>query len=213
MSILRYTLLADGTSDQVLMFMIDWTLRQQGVLNFKAQWADLWRAPRPPRRLPERIVLALEYYPCDLLFIHRDAENIPRTLRRAEIEHALQDVARQVHQIPAIVSIIPVRMQEAWLLFDEQAIRHAADNPNGRQALALPRLSDIENLPDPKDILNKLGQQASGLHGRRLHKFSFSTYRLAELIDDFGPLRSLSAFQVFEQDLREVLDTHGWRDE
>ena len=101
-------------------------------------------------------------------------------------------------------------MQEAWLLFDEQAIRAAAGNPNGRQLLDLPRLSDVERLPDPKERLRQLVRQASGLRGRRLARLDDHPHRVADFIDDFAPLRQLAAFQVFEAELRRIIIEQGW---
>ncbi len=103
-------------------------------------------------------------------------------------------------------------MQEAWLLFDEAALRTAAGNPRGRQPLALPRTADLEDLPDPKRILHDLIREASGLHGRRRKRVPVSFYagRVAELIEDFAPLRVLSAFQALEADIVEVIAAEGW---
>jgi hypothetical protein len=94
-------------------------------------------------------------------------------------------------------------MIEAWLLFDETAIRRAAGNPNGTMPLGLPRLAKTEQIPDPKAILFKAIREASGLSGRRLKKLKVSVCRtrLAELICDFSPLRQLPAFARLESDL------------
>ncbi len=55
--------------------------------------------------------------------------------RLAEIKAALESM----EGIPVTVPIVPVTMTEAWLLFDERAIRRAADNPAGENSLQLPR--------------------------------------------------------------------------
>jgi hypothetical protein len=47
-------------------------------------------------------------------------------------------------------------MQEAWLLFDEAAIREASDNPNGEERMDLPALSSLEEILDPKELLRDL---------------------------------------------------------
>ncbi|MHC5613360.1 MAG: hypothetical protein ACYTXA_20770 [Nostoc sp.] len=114
--------------------------------------------------------------------------------------------------MPPHICVIPVRMQEAWLLFDEAALRKAAGNPSGRQALQLPDICRLEQLPDPKDILYGLLCEASGLRGRRLKQFSVNerVHRLAELIDDFSPLRALSAFQLLETEIQQVIETQDW---
>lgn len=214
MTELRYTLLADGSSDQALMRIITWALREQGVsCAIQAAWADLGRLRQRPRHLVERIKMALMLYPCDLLCIHRDAEREPHAVRYAEIVRALEEVTQVEPALPVAVAIVPVRMHEAWLLIDEDAIRIAAGNPRGRQPLALPQLAEIEGLADPKELLHTLIRTASGQRGRRLQRLDMSTQRVADLIDDFTPLRRLSAFQSFEQELARVVDIGGWRDQ
>jgi len=213
MAELHYTLLADGSSDRALLPILTWALQQQGVpCAIQPTWADLGRLPRRPHTFVERIVTTLRLYPCDLLCIHRDAEREPHAVRRGEIMRALDQVAQQQQQRPTAVCVVPVRMSEAWLLFDEMAIRTAAGNPRGRQDIQLPRLADIERTPDPKEILRQLIRTASGLSGRRLQRLEMNQLRVAELIDDFSPLRALSAFQAFEAELEQVVTAQGWRD-
>ena len=102
-------------------------------------------------------------------------------------------------------------MTEAWLLVDERAIRSAADNPNGRQPLSLPPLHKIELLVDPKDFLHQCLVRASEKRGRRLDQFKRDlpsrVQRITTLIDDFSPLRSLPAFQRFEENTRGVIQS------
>ena len=98
---------------------------------------------------------------------------------------------------------------EAWLLFDAAAIRRAAGNPNGDTPLDLPELSRVEGLPNPKDILHTLLREASGLRGRRLKNLRVPVRRVADLIEDFAPLRRLSAFQRLEQDVHAFVQ--DWR--
>lgn len=208
---LRYTLVADGSSDVALLPILTWLLRQNGVdLAIQATWADLRRLPTPPRALRDRIALALELYPCDLLFVHRDAEGQSLSVRQDEIEQAIRAIGVQI-SVPH-VCVIPVRMTEAWLLFDEAAIRQAAGNRLGRAPLALPPLDQVEQEPDPKSLLYEALRTASGLQGRRLRQFNVAqaALRVADLIADFAPLRRLSAFQALENDLCEVLRRTGW---
>lgn len=211
MEALRYTLVADGSSDRALIPIITWALRQQGVrMAIQPEWADLSRLPRRPRSLAERIDAALQLYPCALLCVHRDAEREPPANRRDEIVAALATLADDGRQLPPMVCVIPVRMQEAWLLFDGAAIRTAAGNPHGRSALELPQAARVERLPNPKKTLRDLLRQASGLSGRRLQQFDDRPHRVADLVDDFAPLRALPAFQAFEAELHDVVMTKGW---
>jgi len=103
-------------------------------------------------------------------------------------------------------------MQEAWLLFNEDAIREATGKPTSREPLHLPGLQHTENEPNPKRLLRDALLTASGLHGRRRRQFPLveRIYRLAVLIEDFSPLRALAAFTALEAELRETLEENGW---
>lgn len=209
---LCYTLLSDGSSDKALMPILTWLLRKHQVeCAIQSNWADLRRLPKPPKTLLPRIISSLELYPCDLLFVHRDAEKEPREKRVVEIQKAVEEVKKSVG-VPPAVCVIPVRMQEAWLLFDEAALRKAAGNPRGRQPLQLPDITKLEQQPDPKEILHRLLREASGLTGRRLKQFSVNerVHRVAELMDDFSPLTALPAFQALEADIKQVIQLHSW---
>lgn len=115
MTELRYTLLSDGSSDRALIPLLNWLL--QIHLNdsaIQSQWADLRSLHRSLRdTLEKRIQLSIELYPCELLFIHRDAERDAHELRVNEIERAIANVRFSV-TIPTIC-VVPVRMTEAWL--------------------------------------------------------------------------------------------------
>lgn len=187
----------------MLMPILDWLLKLHYPNHaIEPQWADLRRVPRPPKRLSDRIKLALELYECDLLFVHRDAERHPPELRREEINSSLTGLTT-----PPVVCVIPVRMQESWLLFDERAIRKAASNPNGRERITLPQLSNVEDLPDPKKVLFRLIRKASGFSGARLKKLKPRrlAHHISSAIVDFAPLREVPSFRNLEQELIQII--------
>ena len=208
MKSIRYSLLSDGSSDRMLMPILNWLLYSH-CQNYALEpiWADLGRLPHPPKKLSDRIIKTVELYEPDLLFIHRDAENQSVESRHREIQTAL---AGKISQ-PA-VCVIPLRMQEAWLLFDEGAIRRAAGNPNGRRPLQLPLMAMAEGLPNPKEILFLMISGASELSSTRLKKLrpQQRAHLVAQAIDDFTPLRSLSAFRALEDELGRVVSVMGW---
>jgi hypothetical protein len=205
---LTFTLLSDGSSDRALIPVLRWLLLQNSARDFSDQWADLRSLRPPPKLLSEKIRMTLALFPCDLLFVHRDAEGESREVRVVEIREHLRAAGSQ----QTAVCVVPVRMQEAWLLFDELAIRSAADNPRGRETLSIPSLKKLEELPDPKSLLWDLLANASGLRPGRLRRFEPARriHRLADLIEDFSPLRRLSAFQALEEDLRQLLEERSW---
>jgi hypothetical protein len=209
MTVLKTTLLSDGPSDRALLPVLNWLL-QCKITRYslqRTQWAD-WRNQKcPPQSLEGKIRFTQEYYPSDLLFIHRDAEAQNPEVRRAEIRRAALDAGIA----PSSVCIVPVRMTEAWLLLDERAIRKAAGNPGGSVNLSLPIQQRIENIPDPKDTLFEAIRTASEHTGRRLKSLPVEKlrHRVAELMD-YELLRSLSAFQCLENDLTATLTANGW---
>jgi hypothetical protein len=146
-----------------------------------------------------------------MIFVHRDAETASLQSRQGEIGEA-GSLACESVAIPCAIAVVPVRMIEAWLLFDEQAIRAAACNPNGSIDLGLPRLTDAEDIPDPKNVLRSLILDATGLGTRRRERFNVSNavQRIPQYIDDFSPLRGLSAFGALEERLLEVLREQQW---
>lgn len=204
---LTYTLLSDGTSDATLKFPVNWTLRQFGVKSFVDQWADLRLHPSESRRLRDKLRVVQEDYPCDLLVVHRDSERKSLAARLDEIKRELLRAAVEVRA----VCLVPVRMTEAWLLHDEQAIRRAAGNPGGRAPITLPVVSAVERESNPKMVLRRALLDASEARGRRRKQkardFALMRFRVAELITDWAPLRRLPAFNQFEDMLRSALDS------
>ncbi len=211
---LNFTLLSDGSSDRALLPVLSWVLQSVGgVLLPQGEWADLSVLRGGAASLDERVRWAVELFPCDVLFIHRDAEQQAPRLRYAEVEAAMQKLAASASEVPHIC-VVPVKMQEAWLLFDEQAIRMAAGNPGGSAPLGLPRLEELESLTDPKAVLHRALAAASGLSGRRLKKFEprRHCFDVAESAADrgFEPLRRLSAFARLVEDV-SALRAAGFR--
>ncbi|NJL35496.1 MAG: hypothetical protein HC840_22225 [Leptolyngbyaceae cyanobacterium RM2_2_4] len=204
---IRYTLLSDGSSDRALIPILNWLLQNHlSDCAIQPQWADLRRLDKSLRNtFDKRIKLSLELYPCELLFIHRDAERETYESRVNEIRAAVSQIASSI-SIPT-VCVVPVRMTEAWLLFDAAALRKAAANPNGNIALQIPDIRGLERESDPKNILHDILRQASGLSARRLRSLSVSdcTHRVSELINDFSPLRILPAFAALEAELSDVI--------
>ena len=208
---LRYTLVADGSSDRALIPIINWVLRENGRVRIARGTNADFRRTRKPKDLAEKLLLAVELFPCDMLFVHRDAERQDAASRYQEIAEAAKTSFHGRQQRPYIC-VVPIRMQEAWLLIDEAAIREAAGNPNGTTALSLPTIGNLESLSDPKTVLHRALKLASGRQKRRLK--SFDTFGAAalvpEYVTDFSPLRKLSAFQRLESDI-QLLSASGWR--
>lgn len=76
--------------------------------------------------------------------------------------------------------------------------------------LKLPSIKNIESLPDPKEVLNDLLREASGLSGRRKSNMPVSHHaqRVAEYIEDFAPLQNLTAFQYLRTQIANLVQNN-----
>jgi hypothetical protein len=212
MTELRVTLITDGSSDIMLLPVLEWLLKGLNPrLEIDSRWADLRQYINNPRTLEDKIKLAVEFYPCDLLFIHRDAERYRRNQRACEIAKVATS-ALQDHPSPPYICVVPVRMLEAWLLIEDQAIRRAAGNRNGKMDLNLPILEKLESLPDPKKVLYQALKKASGKNKHQLASFkpSSKVHLIPENLRDFSPLLGLSAFQALRKDIIYIISQQGW---
>ncbi|MBD2175596.1 DUF4276 family protein [Pseudanabaena sp. FACHB-1998] len=206
----KYTLIADGRTDDALIPILTWLLINLGVkIGIQPQLPILGSLRNPPKRLQDKIAIALDLFPCNILFIHRDAESdeTPIETRTKEIRKAEKLIKKT---LPPIVCVIPIKMIESWLLFNEEAIRKVVGNPSGRQNLSLPKISEIEKIADPKERLEKLLTDASfpNRRGKRVNIPSNYCVRIAEEIEDYEPLRNLSAFQELEKEVEITLRKH-----
>jgi hypothetical protein len=201
---LRVTVCGDGPSDRVLVEPTRWLvseIMEERSATFEVLFADVRGTP-----LVERLRESVRLYPCDVLVVHRDAEAEPAARRVVEIESA-RSAARLTE---TVIPVVPVRMTEAWLLFDEDAIRRAADNPSGTIELGLPRVTQVESVLDPKQLLRESLARASEKRARRLKMFRSEmrsrVHRVAQLIESYAPLRAVDSFSRFERDLRSALE-------
>ena len=167
---------------------------------------------KPPRSVARRVRAALEIEPAaNLVFVHRDADAPEPVPRLEEIRRAIEELALEVPGVP----VVPIQETEAWLLLDEAEIRKVAENPRGRMDLALPPLSQVESVANPKARLEEALYRASGLRGRRLKNFKrslpFRHRLLLERLDPEGPISELSAWRRLCVDLERALQSSASR--
>ena len=192
------TLVADGTSDRrMLMPLIEALMDQYCPVPFESRIAD-W-LPEGTKTTADRVKATVRFYPCDLLFVHRDAEGAEPAQREAEIRDGLEGLP----VAPSLICVVPVRMTEAWLLTSEIAIRAAVGNPQGVAALRLPRLAKVESV-DAKAVLLRALELAKDLGPHRNRRFRPEAYRhrVAELLGDLTQLRRLPSFKHLESQVR-----------
>src|SRR5690606_21542965 len=122
-------------------------------------WANPASMTDRSRVVSRRLSEVQKYYPCDLAFVHRDRDN-------STVEHRIAEIVQAAHDsgyLTPIVCVIPVRMTEAWFLFDEPAIRRAAGNPRSGVPLDLPTHDTVQRRADPKQIIERALVVASEL--------------------------------------------------
>lgn len=176
----------------IIEFLLDEHCRLPHVTTFAA---DV-----PSGSLGDRVHLALDLCPCDLLFVHRDADGGPVSDRETEIRAALN-----LNGNPTAILLVPVRMTETWLLVDEMAIRRASGNVSGTLELGLPAHSKLEKQSDPKGMLFSALQKASGLGPQRLRRFDSNQARrqVSGFMEDRSVLRALPSFVHLETQVRD----------
>jgi Domain of unknown function (DUF4276) len=199
---LYFTLAAEGSSDEMLLPIIEWTLRTTLGPEVAVNWQFSWSS----RTIKERIKSALDNYSdTNLLIVHADTDGkYGHAARVEQIHEAAAELSAEGAAIPHHIPIVPVRESEAWLLFDESAIRSAAENPHGKVRLKLPT-QRFDQIADPKKMLNDLLDAASEQTGRKLASFQRRRVRsrVADWIDNFAPLRKLEAFIAFESEVKK----------
>jgi hypothetical protein len=198
------TLVADGASDRVLLPFIAALMDSHCPDPYVAQFAD--GLPAGARTIGDRMKAAISLYPCDMLFVHRDAESEDATTREAEIRRGMEGFASP----PSLICVVPVRMTEAWLLASETAIRAAVGNPNGTAPLNLPPLARIESV-DAKEALFRALEAAKDVSARRRSRFRPESYRhrVAELFQDMASVRRLTSFQHLESQVSAFFSTYS----
>lgn len=198
----KIALVSEGSADAMLEHVIRWLagdVMDGCIVDFLRP--DFGRHPAPPKDMSSKAAFAADM--CDVLCIHRDANNAGIEKRQDEIRRALGAHAEKG------VCLVPVYETEAWFLIDSGAILQAAGAAKNTTVKdLLPSIEEIEGIKDPKELLHGVLKKASGKRGRKLKKFDAPqrAHRVADLITDYSPLRKLPAFRAFESDFKRALN-------
>lgn len=146
-----------------------------------------------------------------VLLVHADAD--APTREKAYQERFLPGLNR-VHEAASaaekvcklLIPLIPVRMTEAWMIADAEAVREVIGTDVPAADLGLPaRPHEVEAVQDPKGVLAEAVRRA--IASRRLRR-RFSIGSLYEPVAQTVRLECLAgvpAFQQFEQELTRAL--------
>jgi hypothetical protein len=205
---IRFGLVTEGSSDRGLVDHLEALCRRAGATEAQGHAPDLGRLPTPiGKSVAEQVRTLVKLEPdIELLFIHRDADDLDDRAARSVIDRGIESLDAS---IPPHVKIVPIQELEAWLLLDEVEIRHVAGNPRGRQALGLPAVAAVEGTSKPKERLELALVAASGLAGQRLARFKkrIPMFRgiLLQRLDIDGPVQALTSWQRLVSDVNDAV--------
>ena len=189
---ITYCLVADGGTDRSLLEpIVDWSIRRLDP--------DVRIDGRSFAKRRGSLEAFFDRYDPDgmMTFVHRDAERVPLTERLEEFD---------ILDLSPMVPVVPVRMSEAWILFDKDANSEAVGR--ALHPFSVPSVSRLEEISDPKAHLDDLLLRAAGSPtARRLKRFNREIVNrrieVARRIRDFTPLDGLPAFRAFQNTLAE----------
>ncbi|WDD90468.1 hypothetical protein Bsp3421_000313 (plasmid) [Burkholderia sp. FERM BP-3421] len=203
---IHFVLSGEGTSDLNLVNHIQEILIEEGFSEVSGEAPDL-SLFRPPigRSVGDKLGALQKYHPhADLIFMHRDADNIGSIRREQEILAA----AGEANVTEKIIPIIPVTELETWLLTDHEAIKRIAGNRRYQGDInCIPELNRLEDILDAKTTLLDALCEASQVQGRSLRKFRKCfpemRSRLTNELDPQGPVSRLASYQRFRAKIAE----------
>ena len=212
MRMIQSTLLAEGPNDAALTVHLTWLLTHhfpKDEVQETAFVASKELEGIPKGDLARRMRIATENHPCDILFVHRDADSTDAQPRHDEIDHAAKVLQRDLAHV---VAVVPIQTLEAWLLFDADALFRAVGK-TPQKHFNLPALKTIEQQAQPKALLHDCLRLAHGGTGRKRDSFKPHQSRyylaianaIADTATAFEPLldtrNNVTAFQRLSQSI------------
>lgn len=219
MMTLVMALYAEGRSDErflptVIQRTTQNLLDQKGSDNiyalepFVLDDSTLKQRPTQSERILEAARTTNGYH---MLIIHADADapTAERALRervQPGVEQVQQAFEAQEAVCANIVPIIPVRMTEAWMLADPQALQAVIDTNTDIADFQLPeRVHQVESLTHPKQTLQQVVHRVMAGRRRR-RKFEMATvYEPLARHIRLERLQGIPAYQQFVQHLQYTL--------
>jgi len=217
MNTIIFALYAEGRTDERFLPLIiqrtaiDILIRRGKKIVYVADPAVLVLENPEPSSRAERILRAAQqasgYH---ALIVHADAdhptayqamkERIQPGFERVLTERDKNEVCRQ------LVPIIPIRMTEAWMLADIEALQEVIGTDLDAERLGISKKRNIESDTDPKQTIKEAVRNAEANSSPRRRRI-----KLASLYEPLAGrirlerLQSLSAYRQFADDLTKTL--------
>ena len=201
-----FALVCEGSSDSSLIPHIQELFVRYGATEVSGEYADLTCFPRVGSSVKNKVDAVVTLMPhINVIIVHRDGDGVGAVGRELEIIEQTAHVKGK-----KIIPIIPIRMLEAWLILDEQAIRDVVGNSGSKVRLDLPTPISVEGVRDPKVKLYQTLEVASELTGARLKKFKkrlpAMRRRLAESLSPLGLVSQTESHARFCSYLKSYLN-------
>lgn len=139
-----------------------------------------------------------------ILFVHADADGDAGRARAERAQPGIDRLHQEFGGEGIGVAVIPVRETEAWAIADGDALRRASGSSASDQHMGLPPTRAIESESDPKAVLDQAWRIATASRKRQRSNPAGMLSYLGETIS-LDRLRSLSAFQTLERDVKAAL--------
>jgi hypothetical protein len=148
---------------------------------------------------------------CHALLVHNDADRLEyNEAKRQRFEPGLQLVRTCGGEVcQHLVPVIPVRMIEAWMLADSNALKNVLGTNLDQQTLGLPRRAAlVETIADPKYRLNEIIRKINAAAGSRRRQPINLNAKLEPLARqvDLNRLFEVPSYRAFVNDLTKTLE-------
>ena len=140
------------------------------------------------------------------LIIHADADDLDyQQAYNERFKPGLERVRVEQNVCRELIPIIPVRMIEAWMLADIEALEKVLDTAINPRSLQLKKTHQVEKYQDPKSTLESIIQSVFPNKQKQWSRIKGLLYaELAPLIR-LSCLKQVPAYKEFEQELSRVL--------
>ena len=146
------------------------------------------------------------------LIVHADADApTPKQALQNRILPGMQAARNRNDTCPLLVPLVPVRMTEAWMLSDPDALKRVVGTNLKPEELGLPASPhQVESVKDPKDLLEQVVQNAWRSRRRRRRLKIGELYEPLAYLISLDRLRSVPSYRQFKNDLAKALTQLGF---
>lgn len=207
---------AEGNTDiQFLKPVVEKTLRKvafecKGQIEIELRTIQITKSGLSfVEQVKEASKTGVEEFGMMLLCVHTDADaKTDSQIQESKIEPAKDTLKALDEQeyCKIMVSIVPIQMTEAWMLADTDLLKEQIGIQQIDSELGLHK--NPEEITNPKQLIQEVIRKAEAHKTKRRRKKELDISELYQIIGeslDIKHLEKLTAYQKFEEELREAL--------